>query len=103
VVAAYNKFKGNNFTILSVSLDSKKEKWQEAIKEDRLSWTQVSDLKGWESDVAALYGVQAIPTNFLIDPSGKVIATNLRGSRLQKTLGEYLLKETAGAAVAQKQ
>ena len=92
VVAAYQKFKNNNFTVLSISLDNNKDKWKEAIKEDHLTWTHVSDLKGWQSDVAALYGVQAIPTNFLIDPSGKIIATNLRGARLQKTLEEQLIK-----------
>ena len=90
VVAAYNKFKDKNFTILGVSLDSKKEAWEGAIAADHLAWTQVSELKGWQSSVAALYSVQSIPQNFLIDPKGKIIAHNLRGAELEKTLESTL-------------
>jgi len=86
VVAAYNRFKDKNFTILGVSLDSDKQKWQDAIDKDKLAWQQVSDLQGWESTVAALYGVQSIPANFLIDPTGKIVAVNLRGEDLERTL-----------------
>ena len=86
VVAAYQKFKGKNFTILGVSLDNKKDAWEKAIKEDGLAWTQVSDLKGWSSSAAASYGVQSIPSNFLIDPTGKIIARNLRGEELETAL-----------------
>ena len=82
VVAAYAKFKDKNFTIIGVSLDNKKDAWEKAIKDDNLSWTQVSDLKGWSSAAAVLYGVQSIPTNYLLDPTGKIIARNLRGSAL---------------------
>ena len=90
VVANYNKFKGKNFTILGVSLDEDKTKWQEAIKKDNLSWTQVSDLKGWNSASVPMYGFDGIPYNVLIDPSGKILATELRGEELGKKLEEVL-------------
>jgi peroxiredoxin len=90
VVAAYNQFKDKNFTILSVSLDKDKDKWQEAVTKDKLVWQHVSDLQGWESTVAGLYGVQSIPANFLIDPTGKIIAVNLRGEDLERTLASTL-------------
>ncbi len=90
VVAAYNKFKSKNFTVFSVSLDSDKDKWAEAIAHDKLEWTHVSDLQGWQSPVAATYGVQSIPSNFLIDPSGKIIAHDLRGDDLDAKLEEVL-------------
>lgn len=91
VVAAYEKYKGKNFTVFSVSLDNSKDKWMEAIKHDNLGWTtHVSDLKGWQSDAAATYGVQSIPSNFLVDPSGKIIAHDLRGEDLEAKLQEVL-------------
>jgi len=90
VVAAYNKFKDKNFTILSVSLDNNKDPWTKAIKDDGLVWTQVSDLKGWSSSAAVTYAVQSIPTNFLIDPGGKIVARNLRGGELEGTLQQLL-------------
>lgn len=90
VVAAYNKYKGKNFTILGISLDSDKDKWQEAVKKDGLSWTHVSDLKGWESVAAQTYGVEAIPANFLVDPSGHIVARDLRGEELDAKLAEVL-------------
>ncbi|WP_118972305.1 TlpA disulfide reductase family protein [Taibaiella koreensis] len=94
VVAAYEKFKSKNFTILGVSLDKDKDKWQEAVTKDKLGWNHVSDLQGWESTVAALYGVQSIPANFLVDPAGKIIATDLRGDDLEKVLTAKLNGET---------
>ncbi|MFT3846622.1 MAG: TlpA disulfide reductase family protein [Lacibacter sp.] len=90
VVAAYNKFKNKNFTILGVSLDKTKEAWLKAIKEDGLTWNHISDLKFWESEAVSLYGFQGIPYNVLIDPSGKVIADNLRGGDLDSKLSELL-------------
>lgn len=90
VVAVYTKHQGNDFMILGISLDEKKDKWLNAVKEDNLSWDQASDLKGWESDIAELYGVQSIPTNYLIDPTGKIIASNLRGAELERTINEAL-------------
>ena len=92
VVIAYNKFKDKGFTVLGVSLDQpgKKDAWLAAIAKDGLAWTQVSDLKFWNNDVAVLYGVRSIPQNFLIDPTGKIAATNLRGEELQAKLAELL-------------
>ncbi|HWV69198.1 TlpA disulfide reductase family protein [Chitinophaga sp.] len=90
VVKAYQQYKGKNFTILGVSLDKTKDKWQEAIKADGLAWNHVSDLKFWDSAVVPLYGLNAIPTNFLLDPQGKVIASNLRGPALEAKLQEVL-------------
>ncbi|HEY8956200.1 TlpA disulfide reductase family protein [Chitinophaga sp.] len=90
VVKAYQQYKGKNFTILGVSLDKTKDKWQEAIKADGLAWNHVSDLKFWDSAVVPLYGLNAIPTNFLLDPQGKVIAANLRGPALEAKLQEVL-------------
>ncbi len=90
VVAAYEKFKDKNFTILGVSLDNDKAKWQEAVVKDKLGWTHVSDLQGWESPVAASYGIQSIPANVLIDTNGKIIAIDLRGDALERTLADKL-------------
>ncbi len=88
VVKAYNKFKTKNFTILGVSLDKPEGKadWLGAIKTDGLAWTQVSDLKFWSNEAALLYAVQSIPHNFLLDPTGKIIAKDLRGSDLDNKL-----------------
>lgn len=90
VVRAFNKFKDKNFTVLGVSLDNNRQPWLKAIKNDELAWTQVSDLKGWNNEAAAKYNVQSIPQNFLIDPSGKIIAKNLRGPDLESRLCELL-------------
>ncbi len=90
VVANFNKFKNKNFTILGVSLDEDKTKWLEAIKKDNLNWAQVSDLKGWNSASVPLFGFDGIPYNVLIDPTGKIIATELRGEELGRKLAEML-------------
>jgi peroxiredoxin len=90
VVVAYNQFKDKNFTILGVSLDAEKADWEAAIKNDKLNWTHISDLKQWESSVVPLYGIDGIPFNVLVDPQGKIIASNLRGEELQRKLGELL-------------
>jgi peroxiredoxin len=90
VVKAYNEFKNKNFTVLGVSLDKKKEAWQDAIKTDGLSWTHVSDLQFWESAIVPLYGINSIPTNMLLDPQGKVLAIGLRGEALDAKLKELL-------------
>ena len=92
VVAAFNKYKDKQFTILGVSLDQANghDAWLKAIHTDQLTWTHVSDLKFWENDVAKLYGVRAVPQNFLLDPNGKIVAKNLRGEALDKKLSELL-------------
>ncbi|MBN8702321.1 MAG: TlpA family protein disulfide reductase [Bacteroidetes bacterium] len=97
VVAAYNKFKdvkfknGKGFEVYSVSLDQNKDAWIAAIKKDNLTWPyHVSDLKGWQSEAGALYRVNSIPTNFLIDGKGIIIAKNLRGAALESSLNEFV-------------
>jgi peroxiredoxin len=90
VVAAFNKFKDKNFTILGVSLDKEKENWLQAIKDDQLTWTHVSDLKQWQSAMVPLYQIEGIPFNVLVDPQGKIIATDLRGEDLDRKLAEVL-------------
>jgi peroxiredoxin len=86
VVAAYEKYKHKNFTVLGVSLDDNKENWLEAIKADKLNWQHISDLKKWESTVVPTYQIEGIPFNVLLDTTGKIIAKDLRGQALQATL-----------------
>jgi len=93
VVTAYQKFKDKNFTVLGVSLDEGKSEWLQAIKDDGLSWTQISDMKKWESSAVSTYKFDGIPFNVLIDPTGKIIASSLRGSDLDKKLTELLIKK----------
>jgi peroxiredoxin len=92
VVASYNKFKAKNFTVLGVSLDRPgfKSSWLKAIHDDKLTWTQVSDLKWWDNAAAKLYRVQGIPFNILVDPAGKIIGKNLRGADLDSKLCQVL-------------
>lgn len=92
VVKNYNKYKDKNFTVLGVSLDneSQKERWIKAIKDDQLTWTQVSDLKGWQNEVAIQYGIQAIPQNLLVGPDGIIVGKNLREEKLTETLQKLL-------------
>ncbi len=91
VVKAYDKYKSKGFEVYSVSLDKTKDKWLKAIKQDNLKWdAHVSDLKGWRSSAAALYGVTSIPQTFLLDTEGKIVAKNLRGSALERKLEELL-------------
>lgn len=99
VVVAYNKFKDKGFTVLGVSLDggttkTTKEAWQKAVVDDKLTWTHVSDLQGWSNEVAVMYGIRSIPANFLIDPTGKIIAKGLREEALQNKLQELLGSKT---------
>lgn len=90
VVNAYNSFKNKNFTVLGVSLDKDKEKWMNAISDDKLTWSHVSDLKYWQSDVVPMYNIEGIPFNVLVDPKGIVIAQGLRGDALIQKLTEVL-------------
>jgi len=90
VVKAYNKYKGKGFEVFGVSLDRNKEDWVQAIQEDGLTWTQVSDLKYFESQAATDFNISAIPFSILLDPQGKIIAKNLRGAALDKKLEEVL-------------
>jgi len=90
VVKAFHRFHDKGFDIFGVSLDDTKADWVKAIKKDGLDWTQVSDLKGWKCEPAALYGVKAIPMNFLIDKNGTIVAKGLRGEDLDKQLQDIL-------------
>jgi peroxiredoxin len=90
VLKAYNAYKDKNFTVVGVSLDDSGEKWHKAIEEDGMPWIQLSDLKGFRNEVAQQYGIQAIPSTFLLDPQGIIIAKNLRGEALHKKLAELL-------------
>lgn len=90
VVAAFNKYKSKNFTVLGVSLDKAKPAWVDAINMDGLTWTHISDLQGWQNSVAQQFGIFNIPQNFLVGPDGKVVAKNLRGPALEKKLAKLL-------------
>jgi peroxiredoxin len=90
IVSVYNEFKDKNFTVLGVSLDRDKAAWVKAIQDDQLTWQQVSDLKYWSSVVVPPYGIEGIPFNVLVDPQGKVVATDLRGPRLKQTLQQLI-------------
>ncbi|MBR8534833.1 TlpA family protein disulfide reductase [Carboxylicivirga sediminis] len=97
VVDAYKAFKdqdfsiGKGFTIYSVSLDKQQTAWKQAIEDDQLSWPyHVSDLAGWNSRAAALYRVNGIPSNFLIDKEGVIVAKNLRGTALEAKLQQFV-------------
>ena len=90
VTKVYNEFKNKNFDILAVSLDEEKGKWLKAVQEDQLAWTQVSDPRGFEGDIARRYHIQAIPQNFLVDPTGRIVAVNLRGDELRTTLARFI-------------
>lgn len=90
VVAAYKKYKNKNFTVLGVSLDEDKDAWMKAIQKDGLTWKHISDLKGWQSAVVPVYGIEGIPYNVLLDPEGKILATELREKDLDAFLSKTL-------------
>ncbi|MBN1767122.1 MAG: TlpA family protein disulfide reductase [Prolixibacteraceae bacterium] len=100
IVAAYHRFKdqefknGKGFTVFGVSLDQNKSRWTSAIEQDKLAWPyHVSDLKGWYAEYAQVYRVNRIPSSFLIDGNGIIIAKNIRGPMLVKKLEELLKAE----------
>lgn len=88
VVKAYNTFKDKGFTVFGVSLDRNKADWVQAIEQDGLTWTHVSDLKYFQSEAAQMYNINAIPFSVLIDPNGIIIDKNLRGEELHRKLEE---------------
>lgn len=88
VVEAYNKYKAKGFGIVGVSLDENAEQWKKAIKNLNITWTQMSDLKGWQCEGAKLYGVRGIPATVLVDKEGTIIARDLRGEDLINKLNE---------------
>ena len=93
VVKVYNQFHGKGFDVLGVSLDRKKEDWTKAIENDKLTWTHVSDLQYWNNAAAKKYAVYSIPSNFLLDETGKIIGKDLRGDDLYKKVSEILNKK----------
>lgn len=92
IVTAYKEFHDKGFNIVGISLDKKKENWVKGINDDHLDWLQVSELIYWNSEIAKLYGVRAIPANYLVDSKGIIVARNLRGEELQTTLKTLLNK-----------
>lgn len=92
VVKAFNKFKSKGFTVFGVSLDRTRQDWLQAIHDDKLTWTHVSDLKYWNSAAAKSYNITGIPFSILVDPEGRIIAKNLRGLALERKLEEVLPK-----------
>jgi len=90
VVAMYEEMKDKDFDILGVSFDTKREKWLDAIEEDKLTWSHVSDLKGWASEAGKLYAVNSIPHTVLLDKEGTIIAKDLSGDALRAKLEELL-------------
>lgn len=94
LVEAYKQFKNRKFTIVSISLDSQRDQWKKGIEVDKLTWpNHISDLMKWRSPLVALYDVKGIPASFLIDPSGKIIARDLKGNALLQTLDNILPPE----------
>ncbi len=90
VVRLYKKYKDQGFEVFGVSLDNKKAAWVKAIKQDKIKYVQVIDTGGWNSAVAATYGVEQIPTNFLLDKNGNVVAIDAAGKELDKLVKELL-------------
>ncbi|GAB4093873.1 TlpA disulfide reductase family protein [Flaviaesturariibacter terrae] len=90
VVRAYEKYKNKNFTVLGVSLDREKSAWLEAIRQDGLAWTHMSDLQFWNSKAVSTYGFEGIPFNVLINPQGTIVAMGLRGEALDARLAQEL-------------
>ena len=88
VVSAFQKYKDKGFTVYGVSLDRNREEWLQAIQQDKLTWTHVSDLKYWQSEAAKTYNITGIPFSLLLDPNGVIIAKNLRGAALHQKLEE---------------
>ena len=94
LVKLYNKYKTQSFKIVSISLDTNKMLWLQAIKKDRLAWKQLSDLKGWQSRVVHTFGIKVVPTNYLLDKNGIIIAKNITIEELDKLLPEVIAKQS---------
>lgn len=90
VVAVYNEFNKQGFTVFGVSLDRTKDQWVKAIEDDKLTWTHVSDLAYWQNEAAQMYAVRSIPSSLLVDKNGVIVAKNKRGDELRETVEEFL-------------
>lgn len=90
LLKAYQELKNKNFEVVGVSLDETKAAWLNAVKQDGMPWIQVSDLKGFKSDLAVKYGISAIPQNFLINPEGVIVAKDLRGEKVNEKISAFM-------------
>lgn len=89
VVDAYKRYhEAKGFDVVGVSFDSRDEAWKKGIKDLQMTWHNISDLKGWKSAAATAYGINSIPANILVDPTGKIVAADLRGAKLAEKLKE---------------
>lgn len=93
MVALYEKFHSKGLNIIGVSLDNNAEKWKQAILKDGLKWTQVSNLLEWNDPIAKTYEVNQIPSTFLLDTTGKIVAVDLRGLDLENKISELLVQD----------
>jgi alkyl hydroperoxide reductase subunit AhpC len=87
-VANYNKYHSKGFEVVGLSFDDDKDDWVQAIKDLQMPWVHLSDLKGWETVASEVYNIKAIPASLLVDPTGKIVARDLRGEKLGKKLQE---------------
>lgn len=88
VVETYKKYHPKGYDVVGVSFDSKAEAWKKAITDLGMEWHNISDLKGWQCAAAGIYGIMSIPSNILLDPTGKIVASDLRGDDLKKKLSD---------------
>ena len=89
VVEAYNRYHASKgFNVVGVSFDDKLDRWKDGVKQLGMAWPQMSDLKGWKCAANEVYGVSSIPSNVLVDPQGKIVASDLRGKELLNKLKE---------------
>lgn len=89
-MALYNEFHSKGLNIIGVSLDDNAEAWKKAIEKDKLTWTHVSNLQKWKEPIALAYNVEEIPTTFLLDEKGNIVAKNLHGEELRAKVMELL-------------
>ena len=90
MVEVYKQYKSKGFEIVGISLDSKQEAWEKGVKDLQITWPQLSDLKGWKNDGAALYGVNSIPHTVLVDKDGTILAKGLHAKEIGEKLKELL-------------
>ena len=88
VKAAYDKYKSKGFNVVGLSFDNSLEKWKKAVDDMQLGWVHLSDLQGWKTLAGQTYGINSIPASYLVDPSGKIIAADLRSEKLMEKLKE---------------
>lgn len=88
VVNCYDKYHSKGFEIVGISFDQKRDAWLAAVRRLNMSWPQLSDLKGWKSQGAVVFGINSIPANILVDPQGRIVALDLRDTGLADKLAE---------------